>query len=113
MGAPAWAPERVQELTRLASERLSANEMAQRLGCSKNSVIRQCQKRGLKLAAKPGAKPGSKTGARTPVARMPTARKPPEPRVKRTSFNPPDHSPIVRARPPKPEIFADPRCCPS
>lgn len=53
-----WGPEQLAKLVRLAEEGLSAGEIANKIGCSRNAVIGKCRRKKIVLKGKPGFQPG-------------------------------------------------------
>src|SRR6185312_6406267 len=66
MGTPrkVWI-DREPQLRRLAAQGLSAAVIAISMGATKNTIIGQCYRRGIKLHGKPGRKQGASNGRGT------------------------------------------------
>jgi len=94
----AWTEDRVEILTKLWAEGLSASQIAKQLGgVTRNAVIGKVHRLGLSGRAKP-SNPARKAARKTPT-RARTPRAPSTPRAPR---------PVVKAPPPPPPIEAKP-----
>ena len=93
----AWTEDRVEILTKLWAEGLSASQIAKRLGgVTRNAVIGKVHRLGLSGRAKPSR---PKTVSKTRSAPKRTAAKPRAPRKP---------APVVQAPPPPPPVEAKP-----
>ncbi len=93
----AWTEDRVEVLTKLWAEGLSASQIAKRLGgVTRNAVIGKVHRLGLSGRAKPSR---PKTVSKTRSAPKRTAVKPRTPRKP---------APVVQAPPPPPPVEAKP-----
>lgn len=95
----AWTEDRVEILTKLWAEGLSASQIAKELGeVTRNAVIGKVHRLGLSGRAKPSnptKKPTRKaTAARTRAARLPSA-----PRKQRSTISVPPPPPPIEAKP--------------
>lgn len=106
MPAKPWPEDRVSELEKWVATGATATMIGQHMRCTRNTILAQCHRRGLKLENRPGPKPGAAT---THVPKAAKVKAEPAP-VSRTmsTFNPPSGGVIVRARAPRPEIITDP-----
>lgn len=94
----AWTEDRVEILTKLWAEGLSASQIATKLGgVTRNAVIGKVHRLGLSGRAKP-SNPSKATKRKTPT-RARTRRTPSAPRIPRV---------VVKAPPPPPPIEAKP-----
>jgi GcrA cell cycle regulator len=85
-----WPEERVQELRLWAASKLSASQIGDKLGCTRNAVIGKCSRLGIKLW-------GSHGGIRRPRTARPP--RPSAPRRHRfIAFGKADHGAEVRPR---------------
>jgi len=99
----AWTEDRVEILTKLWAEGLSASQIAKQLGgVTRNAVIGKVHRLGLSGRAKP-SNPSKKAARKTTTARARVTRAPSAPRKPRPA--------VAAAPPPPPPIEAKPLIC--
>ena len=95
----AWTEDRVEILTKLWAEGLSASQIAKELGeVTRNAVIGKVHRLGLSGRAKP-SNPTKKPTRKTTAARTRAARLPSAPRKQRSTISVPPPPPPIEAKP--------------
>jgi GcrA cell cycle regulator len=105
MPAVSWSEDRVSELEKWVATGATATMIGHHMRCTRNAVLAQCNRRGLRLENRPGPKPGSAT-VHVPKSRKPATPAKFPPVSRSSSFNPVSGGVILPARSPKPEIIA-------